>query len=256
MTKYLFRIDDICPTMHWDNFSRLKDIFERYEIKPLLAIVPQNHDPVLVCLNNNGVQEKDFWELMRRLQQDGWEIGQHGFEHRYVTSQGGLLKVKKESEFAGLSIKEQQEKVRRGKEILSHYGIETDIFVAPGHSLDINTCKALLMNGFHYISDGFSLYPYKNYGLVWIPQMLWRLWRMPVGIHTFCLHLNNLSSDDFLKIERFIQRNRGQITTFKEVKRKFKNPSRFLNLLSFIIYLCWHLLFKIRNTLLFATKTL
>lgn len=250
MPKYLFRLDDICPTMNWRNFFRLKEIFDRYKVKPLIAIVPQNQDPSLIWPNEHNVKEPDFWKLMSKLQQEqGWEIGQHGFEHRYITQQGGLLNINKQSEFAGLDFKEQEEKIRKGKEILKQNDISTDIFVAPGHSLDKNTCKALLNNGFYYISDGLSLYPYKHYGLVWIPQILWRLWEMPVGIHTFCLHLNTLNENDFPKIEKFLQKNRDQITSFREIKEDSRNSTSFFTLLQFIVSPIWRLFFKIKQAL-------
>ena len=44
MTKYLFRIDDVCPEMDWGKFDRLVNLFKRFEIKPLLAVVPDNQD--------------------------------------------------------------------------------------------------------------------------------------------------------------------------------------------------------------------
>lgn len=248
MPKYLFRLDDICPTMHWDNFMRLKEIFDRYNVKPLIAVIPQNQDPSLKWPNEYTVKEQDFWELMRKLQQEqGWEIGQHGFQHLYVTKQGGLLKINKESEFAGLDYIEQEEKIRKGKEILKQHDISTDIFVAPSHSFDKNTCNALLNNNFYYISDGLSFYPYMRYGLVWIPQMLWGPLEMSIGIHTICLHPNIFKEHDFLKIEKFIQQNIKYITTFQEIKKDFRNPSRIFTFLNFVISPCWNLLFKFKK---------
>ena len=248
MPKYLFRLDDICPTMHWENFLRLKEIFDRYNVKPLIAVIPQNQDPNLKWPNERIVNEQDFWKLIQKLQQEqGWEIGQHGFQHLYVTKQGGLLNINKQSEFAGLAEKEQEEKIRKGKEILKQNDISTDIFVAPSHSLDKNTCKALLNNNFYYISDGLSIYPYKTYGIVWLPQMLWRLWKLPIGIHTICLHPNTLTENDFSNIEKFIKKNVNLIATFQEIKKDFENPSAFFTFLNFIISPCWNLLFKLKN---------
>jgi hypothetical protein len=64
--RYLFRIDDVAPTMAWSRFSQLMTIFRRHGIKPLLGVVPDNRDSSLAP----ELARPDFWETMRRLQQD------------------------------------------------------------------------------------------------------------------------------------------------------------------------------------------
>lgn len=48
-----------------------------------------------------------------------------------------------------------------GKKVLTQKGIETDIFMAPAHSYDKKTLKALKETGFNILTDGFGDLPYE-----------------------------------------------------------------------------------------------
>ena len=48
MTYYTFRLDDITDTMNWTNFLRLKAIFDKHGVKPLIGLVPDCKDPKLI----------------------------------------------------------------------------------------------------------------------------------------------------------------------------------------------------------------
>ena len=43
--KYILRFDDICSTMNWNKWNSIEDILIKHNIKPILAIVPDNKDP-------------------------------------------------------------------------------------------------------------------------------------------------------------------------------------------------------------------
>ena len=45
--RIAIRLDDITADMNWEKFLRFKDLMDRYGIKPLLGIVPDNHDSKL-----------------------------------------------------------------------------------------------------------------------------------------------------------------------------------------------------------------
>ena len=61
----LFRLDDITPDMDWNKFYRVKAIFDKYKVKPLVGVVPDNGDPGL----RRGEYHKDFWEYIASLEQ-------------------------------------------------------------------------------------------------------------------------------------------------------------------------------------------
>ena len=44
---YLFRFDDICPSMNWRAWDDIETILCDQRIKPILAVVPDNRDDAL-----------------------------------------------------------------------------------------------------------------------------------------------------------------------------------------------------------------
>ena len=69
-----------------------------------------------------------------------------------VSSKPSSLKTKLKEKTQ--NAKEQKEKLLLGKAALENEGIYTDTFMAPGHSYDRNTLKALKTIGFEYVTDG------------------------------------------------------------------------------------------------------
>lgn len=212
MIKYFFRLDDISPNMNWDNFNLAAEIFKRNNIKPLIAVIPEIKDPRLLNYPINA----NFWKVVKELQGNGWTIAQHGYQH-LAGGNGGVLKIHKSGEFGGLGLKEQEIMISVGKKIMEAQEFNPDVFVAPRHSFDKNTLKALSQNNFHFISDGIALWPFKKWGLVWLPQILWRPRKGMFGLVTVALHTNTMNGDDIKNIEKFIEKNRDKIGDFKEL---------------------------------------
>src|SRR5512140_1506539 len=113
-TRYLLRFDDICPTMNWKVWSEIESLLAERKLKPILAVVPDNQDPALRV----DPPAENYWERVRMWQSSGWEIALHGYQHRYVSRHVGMVTVRKKSEFAGIPAAEQEEKLKRGIEIL------------------------------------------------------------------------------------------------------------------------------------------
>ena len=149
--KIAVRMDDITPDMDWERFLAFKEILDAHHVRPLLGVVPDNRDENLHRAKAAG----DFWEYIKELQEDGWCIALHGYRHVYATKKGGLFPLNHFSEFAGLSFEEQLDMLEKASEVLQRNGIKTDIFIAPGHSYDKNTLKALKKLGYTKITDGF-----------------------------------------------------------------------------------------------------
>ncbi len=206
-----FRLDDISQQMDDKKFLICKDLFQKYGIKPLVGVVPDNNDKNL----NIGSEITDFWEMILALKQEGWSVAQHGHNHIYTTSESGLFSLNRFSEFAGLPYEQQYHKIREGKKILQGHGIETDIFMPPAHSMDENTIRALINNGFKYVTDGRSKYPYIRDGLKFIPCRDHEF-RSKRGLVTICIHSNGLIDSEILHLESFILGNRDKIIDFSE----------------------------------------
>lgn len=206
--RYLFRIDDIAPTMDWGRFESLMNLFIKNSVKPLLGIVPDNRDPNL----NRQRANPHFWDEMRTLQQsDLVDIAQHGYQHTLVPRPGAALLrfhcgSRELSEFAGESYHDQVFKISEGKKILHSHGLSTTYWMAPNHSFDQTTLRALSDLGFTAVSDGVSLFPYTACGLVFVPQQTWRPRWMPFGVQTICLHSNTVTPSEVKGLRVFLRR--------------------------------------------------
>lgn len=212
--KIVFRIDDVCETMNHNNFRRMKLIFDKYGIKPLLGVVPINKDESLdVDESNPG-----FLDMIKDCRNDGWMIAMHGTYHIYTSRAKGIVTKRPKSEYAGLKPEKQLDLIKIGKEKMISDGIDTDIFFAPGHSYDKNTLIALKQYGFKYISDGRSFGKYKRFDLQFIPVRHYNYIVKPhKGITTNCIHLNTLSDQAFTQIENYIKTYRDCIVPFSEI---------------------------------------
>ena len=47
--RFLLRFDDLCPTMNWAMWDAIEAHLVRMEVRPILAVVPDNRDPKLVA---------------------------------------------------------------------------------------------------------------------------------------------------------------------------------------------------------------
>jgi predicted deacetylase len=212
--QYLVRFDDICPGMNWQVWRDVEAILVAADIKPVLAVVPSNQDAKL----NVGAPEERFWDLVRAWQQRGWTIGLHGYQHRYVTKDAGLVGLNARSEFAGVSAPEQAEKLKAAVEIFRLESVRPEVWIAPAHSFDDATVSVLKDLGIRAISDGFYLSAHRDAReMVWIPQQIWSFRSRPFGLWTVCYHVNSWKADDVRRFERDIAAYRALIISIKDV---------------------------------------
>lgn len=193
-TRYLVRFDDICPTMNWIVWDKIEPMLVQYRVSPILAVIPENRDPKL------HVQPPvpAFWDRVRDWQSRGWTIALHGYRHVYVNQNRGLLRITPQSEFAGLTRRVQEEKLRRGIEIFRRNNVLVDCWVAPSHSFDWTTVDLLAEMEVRVINDGLWPWPHTDErGITWVPQQVFGgstpnpqggMRKMPRGIWTFCHH--------------------------------------------------------------------
>ncbi len=234
--KYVIRLDDISWDMDLLKFNRMREILVKYDVKPLIGVIPKNEDFKLKQLNNR-LQAEEFWELIKRLHSEyGWQIALHGYEHKYVTSDPGILKINNRSEFAGVEENEQCSKISLGKKILESFGLKISAFMAPAHSFDRGTLKALSNNEIKVVTDGYALYPYVNHDIVFVPQLFSRPRKMPFGIYTFCFHTNEMKDSDFDRLVNFIRQNKKNFISFDEAA-SLVNKRPWAKLLNGLIFL-------------------
>ena len=220
---YTFRLDDITPTMNWDKFLRLKDIFDRHGMKPIIGIVPQSTDSKLLI----DPPRSDYWEYLKQLEREGWTLAQHGCNHQYITKKKGIFHLEPKSEFAGISFKEQYEKIKRGKDILQKHNIFTNIFFAPSNTYDINTLKALKENGFDIIPSSYTTMPYESHGILFIPGR----YAEPVegkGLITIYLHTNTIREELYNNIDQFLASHRDSCISYSQMIKLAQDKKQFI----------------------------
>ena len=44
-TGFIIRLDDIAENMHWDFMDKAEKLFDEFNIKPVLGVIPDNRDP-------------------------------------------------------------------------------------------------------------------------------------------------------------------------------------------------------------------
>lgn len=208
--KIAVRLDDIAPDMNWERFLKFKALLDRYQVKPLIGVVPDNKD---IHLKDGNVEDcplgaEGFWEYIRELEKESWVIAMHGCYHRYTTHRGGLFPLNNFSEFAGLPFEKQRELLSYGKKCLEKKGIKTHIFMAPAHSYDRNTLKALRETGFTALTDGFGSKPYHFKGLTFYPISfhLAATFKKKKGYSTMVVHAATVSEEDLKRYEDYFNR--------------------------------------------------
>ena len=210
MLSYIIRLDDACLNMNHERWNQVEEVLDRYNIKPIVGIIPESKDQLFTW----DADEK-FWEITaKRYNDKNWIIAQHGCHHLYhVTNEG------KYSEFIGLSYNEQIELIKNGYKILKSHGIKPRCFFAPAHSFNnitVEACKNLRY--FEFISDGYSLYPYKHDGVLFYPNIFDTACKiLPFGVYTFVLHPNFITDESLKRLEKFIIKNKKYFMDFEYV---------------------------------------
>jgi len=239
VVKYFVRLDDACPTMNWKKWERVFSILDTYNVKPIVAVVPNNEDEGLKVdtYNNN------FWNEVMQWKMKGYHIAMHGYNHVYISKHKGLVPFNSRSEFAGLPKAVQNEKILKSWEIFISNKIYPKIWVAPAHSFDNITLSVIKdLTDIKIVSDGLSIFPFEKNGFLWLPQQLWEPKKKHRGLWTICLHPNTMSDMDFSELERFIKNNTKSFEFKMEdiVSRYEKRKKSIFD----IVYSKWFLLVR------------
>ena len=231
---YLIRLDDASEYMDTEKWDRIESILDYYDIKPIVGIIPNNEDKELVGKYKKNIE---FWEKAKMWQSKKWIIALHGYAHVYITNCGGINPINKRSEFAGVSLDKQKQKIRDGIKKFNEKNLDATIFFAPSHTFDMNTLEALrLESEIRIISDTVANEIYKMRDFYFIPQQSGHVQSLPFKITTFCYHPNNMNNLEFETLEKFIKENRDKFANFEDLIFKDRNLNiydRFLRHLYF-----------------------
>lgn len=201
--KYIIRLDDASPYSDLTKWKLIERILDKYNVKPIVAVVPKNEDQSIHYERFND----SFWRWVKSWELKGWSIALHGYKHLFhlVNRKKNLFHFYNRSEFTELSLKVQREKIKKGMAIFKKNKIEPKVWVAPGHCFDKNTLKALqLETKINIISDGIALNTFFKYNFHFIPQQLWDFKKKYFGLWTICLHPDTMSLKQIESLEEKI----------------------------------------------------
>jgi hypothetical protein len=236
--SYLIRLDDACAEMNGERWRRVEELLDEFEIRPIVAVVPDNQDSEL----NRQAADPAFWDRVRRWQSKGWAIAMHGHTHvMHATNERLLVPYYKRSEFAGLSLEQQKEKIRAAWRIFLSQGIEPQIWVAPAHSFDRLTLVALREEtSIRVVSDGIAWDTFYAYGFHWIPQQLWKLVSRRSGLWTVCLHPNQIDGQAAEELRSHIGGEfRRRIISLNDVALTTRGKSLLGRIYDFVFWFRW-----------------
>ena len=222
MANYIIRLDDACPTMNWEKWVRMEHLLDKYKVKPIVGVIPENQD-----VDFQYEEKGDFWKWCQLWENKGWIIAQHGTNH--VIKACGKQRFYQmtheyRSEFAGLPYEAQRAKLDYGYQVLLRHGIKTEGFFAPAHTYDANTVKALASFGkrYKFISDGYALGPFKKDNMIFIPSCFDTPHKLTLKhtVMTFVFHPNNMNEEAFASLETFLKSNADNFVSVSEVLMK------------------------------------
>lgn len=230
---YIMRLDDASEYMDLNKWLQMERLLDEYSIKPIYGIIPHNEDPELIAYGHVD----GFWSLMKSWQEKGWTPALHGYTHVFETDCGGVNPVNKRSEFAGVSIERQKQKIRDGVKILKDHGINPEIFFAPAHTFDVNTVEALKSESeIRIISDTIADDVYYQDEIYYIPQQSGQVRELPFKTVTFCYHPNIMTEEDYRNLEIFLDKHKNDFSIISDnmmIKRKRNVKDRLLRTLYF-----------------------
>lgn len=232
LIKIAIRIDDVTNDMDWDKFSRFEAILDKYKVCPLIGVIPKNLDETLLKQKHN-----DYLAWLKNRVNTGWTVAIHGYNHLYTTKKGGLFPLNKFSEFAGVAYDKQYEMLCSGVDTLRKMGIDTNIFMAPAHTFDNNTVRALKKVGIKYITDGFGYQSYTRDGITYLPISSRRSKDIErsSGYTTLVYHPAMMNDKDFENFDSMLDKHRSQLIAYSELMKLEANKQSFLARLSEVI---------------------
>lgn len=220
MVKYIIRLDDACETMDWNKWITMEKLLEKYEVTPIVGIIPDNKDPEF-CFD----QKENFWNKCSEWKKKGWTIAQHGYQHRYHQNNKNKyfqLAHEKTTEFAGVSISEQYKMLLCGYNIMVEHEVIPTCFFAPAHTFDSNTIAAIKQIGkYNFVSDGYALRPYKKRHVAFLPSIFDTPHEAKKGIFTFVYHPNTMNEKKFMDLENFLKKNQEKFVNADTVMNQY-----------------------------------
>ena len=183
----------------------------------MVGVIPHNED----TMQQIDPTDDNFWGKVKNWEAKGWAIALHGYNHCYDSNSGlkGFNPMWSRSEFAGIPLDVQKERIRKGMKIMTEHNLNPKYFFAPSHTFDENTLIALREeSNIRIISDTIATRPYRYKDFIMIPQFGGQCREMKLsGLFTFCLHPNTMKDEAFEKTDKFLKTYREMFTSFEKL---------------------------------------
>ena len=234
--------------MDWDRFAKVKEVLDEAGIRPLIGVVPFPEDDNLDRIGlSEGVTpntylpvdkwpdsvrsavpdtEESYAAFLRELKGKDWIIALHGYKHMYTSKRRGIFPLNNFSEYVGVSYYEQLRMIKEGINKLTEIGIPPELFMAPAHSYDKNTLRALAAAGLTRVTDGFGTRPYirpvrgmnKTDGVRFYPICRKRSECTSIkdGYTTLVLHCNTMNDEDIDALRKLLKEYRDCFIDYRE----------------------------------------
>jgi len=146
----VFRYDDFSSKSPAEIDEHLIRVFQQRGLQCTFAVIPYVASGDALDPDQTGVDPlaPEKAELLKKgIESGAVEVALHGYSHR-------TLHPTDYTEFAGLALEEQRNRIAEGKAFLEErLGVEMATFVPPFNSYDSNTLRALETEGFSCISS-------------------------------------------------------------------------------------------------------
>ena len=151
----VFRYDDYSSRSDTSAEREMISQFVERKLPVTLAVIPR--EAAFARVKRDHQPEIPLQPEKVRVLRDGGEyvdVAQHGYTHQWLSKSA-------QSEFTGMPLSEQRERISKGKRELERLlGRKITTFVPPWNSYGPNTARALAGLGFTCISAGLDGFPY------------------------------------------------------------------------------------------------
>lgn len=227
----IFTNDDLCAVTPVDAIENLRLGLKKLGIRGTFFVIPDH-------LGKNKFQPAGpRIELLKKLQEDGHEIAQHGYSHYCAKNKGRGAKMGAEMLF--LSVEEQMERLKVGRAILTELG-----FPPLGHRCPCfsgNERTFLALNRLEYLYGSDLDLPPTTLRTIFLPSLKRRLM---YPYHPFGMKLLEITSqtDPTVRPEKTLKvfkryHKRGGVFVFLTHLPEISRPENLEKLSAFLGYL-------------------
>lgn len=75
--RLILRLDDAAERMDVEKRNRMEGLLDRYEIKPLVGVIPDCQDSKMMKYEKDPL----FWEKAHKWIDECWTIAMYGYQH-------------------------------------------------------------------------------------------------------------------------------------------------------------------------------